>query len=152
MTQRAQVQPQEDVEEDLGGVSSIAHAVPPDHLITPDLTAMRSIRMTASNVRAEWGDLVEGVTAKQYRVIVERYGRPVAAVISADDFEAITQERDEELARLRESNEMLQKKLATLTSRFAETIREIVPEELDRMERSIERIRRELELVQADSA
>lgn len=47
--------------------------------------------MKASEVRREWSQLLNKVFRSQTRVVVEKSGIPVAAVISAEDLERFTQ-------------------------------------------------------------
>lgn len=46
--------------------------------------------MKASEVRKEWSQLLNSVFKDQTRVVVEKSGIPVAAVISAEDLERLT--------------------------------------------------------------
>lgn len=46
--------------------------------------------MKASDVRREWSQLLNKVFRNQTRVVVEKSGIPVAAVISAEDLERFT--------------------------------------------------------------
>lgn len=65
--------------------------------------------MKASEARKEWSQLLNNVFKGQTRVIVEKSGIPVAAVISAEDLERFTtfeEQRDvrfKALDRIRES-------------------------------------------------
>ena len=45
--------------------------------------------MKASQARAEWSQLLNGVFRKRMRVLVEKSGIPVAAVVSAEDLERL---------------------------------------------------------------
>ena len=47
-------------------------------------------RMKASEVRQEWSQLINKVFLKQARIIVEKSGIPVAAIISIADLEQLT--------------------------------------------------------------
>ncbi len=47
--------------------------------------------MKASEVRQQWSQLLNKVFRNETRVVVEKSGIPVAAVISADDLERFTQ-------------------------------------------------------------
>ena len=51
--------------------------------------------MKASQARAEWSAILNGVFRKENRVLVEKSGIPVAAIVSADDLEYLAQ-RDAE--------------------------------------------------------
>jgi|SRR3989338_4744707 len=65
--------------------------------------------MKASDVRKEWSQLLNSVFKDQKRVIVEKSGIPVAAVISAEDLERFVQlenireERFKALDKMREA-------------------------------------------------
>lgn len=65
--------------------------------------------MKASEVRQQWSQLLNKVFRGQARVVVEKSGIPVAAVISAADLERFTQleqqrkKRFEALDRMREA-------------------------------------------------
>ena len=45
--------------------------------------------MKASQARAEWSQILNKVFRKQARVLVEKSGIPVAAIVSADDLERL---------------------------------------------------------------
>lgn len=47
--------------------------------------------MKSSDVRQQWSQLLNKVFRKETRVIVEKSGIPVAAIISASDFERLNQ-------------------------------------------------------------
>ncbi len=65
--------------------------------------------MKASEVRMQWGKLLTKVFTNQTRVVVEKSGIPVAAVISVDDLKRLTQlekqrnERFKALDRMRDA-------------------------------------------------
>ncbi len=65
--------------------------------------------MKASDVRMQWSQLLNKVFSGNTRVVVEKSGIPVAAVISADDLKRFTQleeqrnERFKALDKIRES-------------------------------------------------
>lgn len=65
--------------------------------------------MKASEVRQQWSQLLNKVFKKQTRVVVEKSGIPVAAVISAEELERFTRldeqrkERFKALDRIREA-------------------------------------------------
>ncbi len=64
--------------------------------------------MKASDVRAQWSQLLNKVFRNQTRVVVEKSGIPVAAVISAEDLERFTQleeQREQNFAILDEIGE-----------------------------------------------
>jgi prevent-host-death family protein len=59
--------------------------------------------LTASEVRQRWSDVVNKVARRQARVLVEKSGVPVAAVVSADDLarlQALDAERERAFAAL----------------------------------------------------
>lgn len=59
--------------------------------------------LTASEVRQKWSDIVNKVARRQSRVLVEKSGVPVAAVVSADDLarlQALDAERERAFAAL----------------------------------------------------
>ena len=65
--------------------------------------------MKSSDVRQQWSQLLNKVFRNQTRVIVEKSGIPVAAVISAEDLARLTQleeqrrERFKAIDRMREA-------------------------------------------------
>ena len=65
--------------------------------------------MKASDVRQQWSQLLNKVFKDQTRVVVEKSGIPVAAVISAEDLDRFTQletqrnERFKALDKMREA-------------------------------------------------
>lgn len=64
--------------------------------------------MKASDVRQQWGQLLNKVFRNQTRVVVEKSGIPVAAVISAEDlerFNRLEQQRAQNFAILDEIGE-----------------------------------------------
>lgn len=64
--------------------------------------------MKASDVRKEWSQLLNSVFKDQKRVIVEKSGIPVAAVISAEDlgkFKRLEEQRERNFAILDEIGE-----------------------------------------------
>ncbi len=54
--------------------------------------------MKASDVRQQWRDVVNKVFRKETRVVVEKSGVPVAAIVSSEDLERLRR-LDEERAR-----------------------------------------------------
>ncbi|MEJ7811055.1 MAG: type II toxin-antitoxin system Phd/YefM family antitoxin [Gemmatimonadaceae bacterium] len=71
---------------------------------------MRSNRLPASKARARFADILNEVSVRGDRVVLDRHGKPVAAVISIGDLEllqALEDRYDVELAReaLAESDE-----------------------------------------------
>ena len=87
----------------------------------------------AAEIRQKWGEVIEGVTSGRTRVIVERYGRPIAALISTD-----------ELACLEEVERGLAEPVRRLTY-LQNVLGDVLPEELSRMAQSIERMQQEIE-------
>lgn len=64
--------------------------------------------MKASDVRQQWSQLLNKVFRSQARVVVERSGIPVAAVISAEDlerFKRLEEQRERNFAILDEIGE-----------------------------------------------
>lgn len=67
--------------------------------------------MKASDVRREWSQLLNKVFRNQTRVVVEKSGIPVAAVISAEDlerFSRLEEQRERNFAILDEIGEKFQ--------------------------------------------
>lgn len=60
----------------------------------------------ASEVRQRWSDLLDNVDREETRVIVERSGVPVAAIISAGDLERFKHLEAERAERFRVIDEM----------------------------------------------
>lgn len=55
--------------------------------------------MKASDVRAQWSQLLNKVFRSNTRVVVEKSGIPVAAVISAEDLQRYTQMEEQRAKR-----------------------------------------------------
>ena len=55
--------------------------------------------MKASDVRAQWSQLLNKVFRNKTRVVVEKSGIPVAAVISAEDLQRYTQMEEQRAKR-----------------------------------------------------
>jgi prevent-host-death family protein len=99
--------------------------------------------MKISSVRAELNTLVNRVYRQETRVIVEKSGIPVAALVSTDDLERLTELDRERAERFRVLDE--------LRAAFKDT----PPEELEReAERALAEVRAEMraEREQADTA
>ena len=67
---------------------------------------IRTQTVKASEARAQWSQLINKVARRQARVIVEKSGIPVAAIVSADDLEQLDrleQQRREHFRALDES-------------------------------------------------
>ncbi len=57
--------------------------------------------MKASDVRQQWSQLLNNVFRNQTRVVVEKSGIPVAAVISAEDLKRFTQLEEQRAERFK---------------------------------------------------
>ena len=75
--------------------------------------------MNVSEARKQWSSLVNQVARKQTRVLVEKSGAPVAAIVSADD-----------LARLQQMDEQRERDFAVLQE-IGDAFKEVPPEELE---------------------
>lgn len=76
--------------------------------------------MKASEARQQWSQLLNQVFRKETRVIVEKSGIPVAAIISTEDLKRLTRlegEREKDFAILDE---------------IGETFKDVPPEEIER--------------------
>jgi prevent-host-death family protein len=93
----------------------------------------RTQTMKASEARQRWSELLGKVSRRETRVIVERSGTPVAAIVSAEDLDRLAQFDAEQAERLDGA-------LERMRAAFAD-----VPEE--QLERDVaevvERVRRE---------
>ena len=88
--------------------------------------------MKASEVRAQWSQLLNKVFRNQTRVVVEKSGIPVAAVISAEDLQRFT--------RMEEQREKRFKAL----DKMREAFKDVPSEEIDReVKRAISQVRAE---------
>lgn len=86
--------------------------------------------MKASDVRRQWSQLLNKVFRTQTRVIVEKSGIPVAAVISA-----------EELARFTQLEEQRKERFKAL-DRIREAFKNIPPEEIEQeVSKAIKQVR-----------
>ena len=56
---------------------------------------MEALVLNSHQVRARWRDVLDEASAGVSDVIVERYGKPVAAVIPYQDYAALQEELDE---------------------------------------------------------
>lgn len=90
--------------------------------------------MKISDVKNTLSSLVTRVYRKEHRVLVEKSGIPVAAIISADDlarFEQLEREREERFA---------------VIDRMREAFKDVPPEEIEReAERSVAEARKRLQ-------
>jgi prevent-host-death family protein len=71
----------------------------------PEREPMTQI-IKASDARAQWSQILNSVFRRQTRVIVEKSGIPVAAIVSAQDLERLNQweqQREHDLAILEAS-------------------------------------------------
>lgn len=87
--------------------------------------------MKTSEVRKEWSQTLNNVFKDQIRIIVEKSGIPIAAVISAEDLERVTKiekQRAERFKVLDEIGETFkdvpQEKLVTEITRAIKQVRE----------------------------
>lgn len=62
--------------------------------------------MKASDVRAQWSQLLNKVFRSKTRVVVEKSGIPVAAVISAEDLQMFTQMEEQREKRFKALDKM----------------------------------------------
>lgn len=76
--------------------------------------------MKASDVRQQWSQLLNKVFRGQTRVVVEKSGIPVAAVISAEDLERFTQLEEQRNERFK------------ALDRMREVFKNVPPEELEK--------------------
>lgn len=60
----------------------------------------------ASEARQQWSQLLNKVYRRQTRVVVEKSGIPVAAVISAEDLDRLTQLEEQRKQRFRSLDQM----------------------------------------------
>ena len=77
-------------------------------------------RMNATAARAQWGQLLNQVFRRERRVLVEKDGIPVAAIVSADD-----------LQRLQQLEQQAAEDFQVL-DRFAEPFKNERPEDIER--------------------
>lgn len=88
--------------------------------------------MKASEVRAQWSQLLNKVFRNQTRVVVEKSGIPVAAVISAEDLQRFTQMEEQRERRFKALDKM------------RDAFKDVPPEEIDReVKRAISQVRAE---------
>lgn len=62
--------------------------------------------MKASDVRQQWSQLLNKVFRNQTRIVVEKSGIPVAAVISTEDLERFTQLEEQRKERFKALDKM----------------------------------------------
>ena len=88
--------------------------------------------MKASEVRAQWSQLLNKVFRSKTRVVVEKSGIPVAAVISAEDLQRFTQMEEQRGKRFKALDKM------------RDAFKNVAPEEIDReVKRAISQVRAE---------
>ncbi|OGD96276.1 hypothetical protein A3F02_01785 [Candidatus Curtissbacteria bacterium RIFCSPHIGHO2_12_FULL_38_9b] len=88
--------------------------------------------MKASDVRAQWSQLLNKVFRNQTRVVVEKSGIPVAAIISAEDLQRFTQMEEQREKRFKALDKM------------REAFKGVPSEEIDReVKRAISQVRAE---------
>ena len=95
--------------------------------------------MKASEARAPWSQLLNKVFRNQTRVVVEKSGIPVAAVISAQDLQRFTQ-----------MEEQRAKKFAVL-DRIGEAFKDVSEKEIEKqVKKAISEVRAENRQLQID--
>ena len=88
--------------------------------------------MKASEVRAQWSQLLNKVFRSKTRVIVEKSGIPVAAVISAEDLQRFTQMEEQRARRFK------------VLDRIGEAFKDVPEKEIDReVKKAISQVRSE---------
>jgi prevent-host-death family protein len=88
--------------------------------------------MKASDVRAQWSQLLNKVFRSKTRVVVEKSGIPVAAVISAEDLQRFTQMEEQRARRFE------------VLDRIGEAFKDVPEKEIDReVKRAINEVRAE---------
>ena len=88
--------------------------------------------MKASDVRAQWSQLLNKVFRSKTRVVVEKSGIPVAAVISAEDLQRFTQLEEQRKERFK------------VLDKMREAFKDVPPEEIDReVKKAISEVRAE---------
>ena len=96
--------------------------------------------MKASEVRAQWSQLLNKVFRSKTRVIVEKSGIPVAAVISAEDLQRFTQMEEQRARRFK------------VLDRIGEAFKDVPEKEIDReVKKAISEIRAEKRQTQKDT-
>ncbi len=92
--------------------------------------------MKISDVKSKLSSLVNEVYRKETRVLVEKAGMPVAALVSAEDLGR--------LARLDEAGEARERRFAVV-DRMREAFKDVPPEEIEReTARAIAEVRAEM--------
>lgn len=76
--------------------------------------------MKASDVRQQWSQLLNKVFTDQTRIVVEKSGIPIAAVISAEELERFTRLEEQRKQRFK------------ILDRIGEVFKDVPEEEIDR--------------------
>ena len=88
--------------------------------------------MKSSEVRKEWSQLLNSVFKGQTRIVVEKSGIPVAAVISAEDLEKFTQ------------LENIRKERFKALDKIREAFKDVPAEELEQeIDKAVSKVRKE---------
>lgn len=88
--------------------------------------------MKSSEVRAQWSQLLNKVFRSKTRVVVEKSGIPVAAVISAEDLQRFTQMEEQRKERFK------------VLDKMREAFKDVPPDEIDReVKKAISQVRAE---------
>ncbi len=88
--------------------------------------------INASEARQHWSELLNKVFRKETRVIVEKSGIPVAAIISADDLERLSRYEQERAERFK------------ILDEIGEAFKDVPPEEIEReVAKAIQAVREE---------
>ena len=88
--------------------------------------------MKASDVRAQWSQLLNKVFRSKTRVVVEKSGIPVAAVISAEDLQRFTQLEEQRKERFKALDKM------------REAFKDVSPQEIEQeVKKAISQVRTE---------
>ena len=96
--------------------------------------------MKASEVRAQWSQLLNKVFRSKTRVVVEKSGIPVAAVISAEDLQRFTQMEEQRARRFK------------VLDRIGEAFKDVPEKEIDReVKKAISEVRAEKRQTQKDT-
>ena len=86
----------------------------------------------ASEARERWRELLDGVFRREARVVVEKSGIPVAAIISVQDL------------RLLERAEVQRMRDFAVLEEMSQAFRDVAPEELEReADRAVRQVREE---------
>jgi len=56
---------------------------------------MRQTILSSREARTKWRDVLDAVSQGKTDVVIERYGKPVAAVIAYEDYEALMEELED---------------------------------------------------------